>query len=309
MKKFFQGLWPLNKPSSKEFGATKNPTSSNTISYQPDDNGFNHPPPPNNTLPTLPAEIHLHILEFTDWRDHPNLGCVCKLWRHFLKTSPTILKSHYENYNRFYEEVWQTSLLLKNRPRPHLHKVVEHLETFVRGWDGSFRPGNIQLKDPRDRWGGYWDFSNGTAKWINPKCKLVQPFDYGIFKDDPIVRYSKGEGDKVEIRVVETSYSSKDVHRVNGKPFRFDMMNMTVGDYIRELASAINFEETLVEYQRPAGESLSGRSRRGSAKDVEPPSNVVWVSTYATLLAAVGIRFVIKAIYYETETAIDSFVY
>ncbi|KAF3083916.1 hypothetical protein TWF569_001379 [Orbilia oligospora] len=307
MKKFLNLLRPSSAPkpdpepedswSDPDWDLTKNPTSSNTAYQAPE---FIHPPPPTNKpLPILPAEIHLHILEHTDWTDHPTLSRVCKLWRHFLKTSPTILESHYENYNRFYEESWQSSIL-KNRPRPRVHRIVEYLETFVRGRSGNFYPGRIHLKDPRDRWGGHWGSTNhpptlSSTRWINPKCRLIEPFDYSFFKDEPLVRYTEGEGDKINISVTETSYTTENGNQAYNSFSKLPEIseNKTVGDYLHEIVSLVNFEDALIEYYSPP--------RAGNC------ANVVWVSVHSTLMTAVGLRFNLKGVYYEI--AKDSFVY
>ncbi|KAK6500899.1 hypothetical protein TWF506_003659 [Arthrobotrys conoides] len=307
MKKFLKLLWPPSAPKSdpepedswseSSWDMTQNPTSSNTAYQLPE---FIHPPPPDNIpLPTLPAEIHLQILEHTDWKDHPGFSRVCKLWHHFLKTSPKILESHYEDYNKLYDESWQSSLL-KNRPRPYVHRVVEHLETFIRGRSGKFYPGKIQLKDPRDQYGGGWNFSNHpskalSVKWINPKCRFLKPFDYSFFKDEPLVRYTKGEGAKIDIRTTEISYASEDGHLAHNRISQTPKIseNNTVGDYINEISSLINCEDATVAHRVPAG--------------MKQNYNVVWVSVHSGLMIAVGLKFTFRGVYYEV--AKNSYVY
>lgn len=135
-----------------------------------------------------------------------------------------------------------------------------------------------------------------AEEWINPKCRFIKPFDYFFFKDEPIVRYTEGEGEKVNIRAIETLYRSDDrdsvCTNISGT-LKFDV-NMTVGDYINELSALVNFEESLIEHQRQLGVTTSG-------------NNVIWVSVYSTLMMAVGLRFIFKGVYYEA--AKDSFVY
>ncbi|KAK6345625.1 hypothetical protein TWF718_007535 [Orbilia javanica] len=295
MKKFLKQLWPSSAPKAEiepegdswpdpDPDVTQNPTSSNTA-YQPKE--FIHPPPPNgHPLPTLPAEIHFQILECTDWKEHPTLNQVCKLWRHFLKTSPRILESHYENYSPLYEPSWQSEAL-KNRPRPYLHRVVEHLEIFVRGRSGKFYPGRIQLVTPwpRHRWDGRWE---GT------KCKFIEPFNYHSFKDDPLIRYSEGEGEKVNITATELSYSSdgkSHPHSHNWRRIEFDL-DVTVGDYIKCLSALIDVEESMAE---------------NPTSSMMPANNIVWVTIRPTLMLAVRLRFIIKSAHYEL--AKDSHLY
>ncbi|KAK6504672.1 hypothetical protein TWF481_006611 [Arthrobotrys musiformis] len=304
MKKFLNFFRPstTTAPVADEDPWSKIPTPTNT--YSPP--SFAHPPPPKNRpLPLLPAELHLQILTHTSWEDHPTLSRVCKLWRHFLKTSPEILSSHYENYNPFYEEAFASSIL-KDRPRPYLHKVVEHLSTLIRHpKTGNFQPGRIQLKEPRDRWGGHWDFSKSTsfsagARYIFPQCRFLPPIDYSFFKDEPVVRYTPGRGEKVGIKVTDTSYSSEYIHTtISTKPLNF-YEDMTVEEYITELVRLVNLEESLCEYSYDPDRVIP---------EIEEGnwSNVVWVSVYSTMMITVSVRWVVKGVYYRV--AKDSYLY
>ncbi|EPS39084.1 hypothetical protein H072_7135 [Dactylellina haptotyla CBS 200.50] len=254
-----------------------------------------HEPPVGRPLPYLPAEIQLQILESSHWEDHPNFAKVCKLWRQFIKTSAVVREHRYEQYNRFYHEQWQLPAY-KNRPKPRLHHMVEHLEVFVRGLDGRLRPGKIQLHTQRDRWGGYWTYKVGHTsprKWKKPRCKVLEPYDYSIFKDDPVIIHEGGDPGvgNVHIKASETSYRIEDKFSVFGTYFKF-YDGMTVGQYIDELIRGVNLEKGL-----PVG--------IGGPTDNEwNDNNIVWLSVYSSLQfwrQILEMRFVVTAISYDIE--------
>ncbi|KAK6535553.1 hypothetical protein TWF694_002007 [Orbilia ellipsospora] len=290
----------------------KNPTSDNATSTPatPESDEYSyeeyiHPPPPNgNPLPHLPVELHYQILEFAHWTDHPSLAKVCRSWRHFLTHSPTILDNRYETYNRFYDEPFKLPAYT-DIPKPRLHRVIEHLEVFVRNKDGILRPGRIHLFQKRDRWGGHWEYFNNSnlntkpgfinvsqRKWIKPRCKFLEPFDYSLFKNDPILIHAGGSGgEKVAIKSIETSYRIEDTFSVFGSYFKFDE-TMTVGDYINEMMRGVNLEKGL-----PIGVGGPGRSDWDE-------NNVIWLSVYASLQLLkyiLEVRFVVTALKYDVE--------
>ncbi|KAK6360192.1 hypothetical protein TWF730_006343 [Orbilia blumenaviensis] len=255
------------------------------------ESAYIHPPPPNNRPhPILPPELHFKILEETHWTSHPTLSKTCKLWHHFLKTSPTIQNSHYEPPLE--------SLYFKGRARPQFHNVLAHIQTFARKEGGTFHIRKIHLNAPRDKWGRYKQ--KGSEEWVTPKIRLAE-FDYDFFKDEPIMCYTDEGGDKVPLMVTETSYTPENAPEASGKPasakwpgqenicetVRFDE-NVTVGDHITQLSLIIESEEEKVEQQRlfhqPGNES-----------------NVVWLSVYETVKHMVWLRFALRAVRYEIE--------
>ncbi|KAK6329651.1 hypothetical protein TWF730_006198 [Orbilia blumenaviensis] len=144
----------------------------------------------------LPAEIQMIILEKADWKLHPTLTQVCRLWRHFIQTSARV------KLNRYFP-VEATTHGFDNspgeaefpRPRPWLHRSLAYLKQFIiekNSKNVQFRACKIEVIGQRQQEPlpvESSNFSRPRSTLSRPVCRLWPDMKWGLFKDDPITIY------------------------------------------------------------------------------------------------------------------------
>ncbi|KAF3189910.1 hypothetical protein TWF106_007108 [Orbilia oligospora] len=109
--------------------------------------------------PYLPLELQLLILEAAPFESHQTLSLVCRTWRTFILTSPSVLKNRYTSYTLPEGHA--------NGPRtkfhePLYHGILSYLTHYVRMDDGIYHA--CYLKPP-----GYLNWTGEPVKYIlNP---------------------------------------------------------------------------------------------------------------------------------------------